>query len=46
MEQLAREGKLSAYHRPGFWHPIDTLRDKRELEDLWASGTAPWKAWT
>jgi glucose-1-phosphate cytidylyltransferase len=46
MERLAREGQLSAYLHAGFWHPVDTLRDKRELEDLWASGKAPWKSWT
>ena len=46
LEKLAHEGQLSAYFHPGFWHPVDTLRDKRELEDLWASGTAPWKVWT
>jgi len=45
MERLAREGQLSAFLHSGFWHPVDTLRDKRELEDLWASGHAPWKAW-
>jgi glucose-1-phosphate cytidylyltransferase len=45
MERLVREGQLTAYLHPGFWHPIDTLRDKRELEELWASGKAPWKVW-
>jgi glucose-1-phosphate cytidylyltransferase len=45
MERLAREGQMHAYVHKGFWHPMDTLRDKRLLEDLWASGTAPWKKW-
>jgi len=45
MEQLAREGQLSAYRHPGFWQPMDTMRDKLQLEALWASGNAPWKVW-
>ena len=45
MERLAREGELSAFHHGGFWQPMDTLREKRMLEDLWASGKAPWKVW-
>jgi glucose-1-phosphate cytidylyltransferase len=45
LEQLAGQGKLSAYRHEGFWHPMDTLRDKVVLEDLWASGKAPWKVW-
>lgn len=40
---LARTGKLSAYKHDGFWHPLDTLRDKRALEALWQRGEAPWK---
>jgi glucose-1-phosphate cytidylyltransferase len=43
METLAREGQLAAYKHTGFWRPMDTLRDKRELEALWAEGRAPWK---
>ncbi len=39
---LARDGELSCYLHDGFWHPVDTLRDKRLLEELWASGRAPW----
>jgi glucose-1-phosphate cytidylyltransferase len=39
---LAAEGQLAAYRHPGFWQPMDTLRDKRLLEELWASGAAPW----
>jgi glucose-1-phosphate cytidylyltransferase len=45
MERLAREGDLAAYRHTGFWHPMDTLRDKNVLEDLWMSGKAPWKVW-
>ena len=42
---LASEGQLSAYKHEGFWKPLDTLRDKTELENLWNSGKAPWKIW-
>ncbi len=45
MEKLARDGVLSAYRHHGFWHPMDTLRDKNVLEELWQSGKAPWKVW-
>jgi len=45
LEGLARDGQLSAYHHEGFWQPMDTLRDKNYLEDLWQSGNAPWKMW-
>ena len=45
MERLAREGNLNAYLHNGFWHAMDTLRDKNYLEDLWSSGRAPWKKW-
>jgi len=45
MERLAREGALMAYQHSGFWQPMDTLRDKRTLEELWDSGKAPWKTW-
>jgi glucose-1-phosphate cytidylyltransferase len=45
MEQLAREDQLTAYRHPGFWQPMDTMRDKQQLEALWASGKAPWKVW-
>jgi glucose-1-phosphate cytidylyltransferase len=45
MEGLARDGQLMAYAHHGFWHPMDTLRDKSHLEALWASGKAPWKRW-
>lgn len=46
LERLAREGQLAAYIHEGFWHPMDTLRDKNNLEALWSSGKAPWKVWT
>ena len=45
MESLAREGNLSAYIHRGFWHAMDTLRDKNYLEEVWSSGRAPWKIW-
>lgn len=45
MEALAREGKLAAYIHHGFWHAMDTLRDKNYLEEVWSSGRAPWKTW-
>lgn len=45
MESLANDGEFSAYFHAGFWQPMDTLRDKTLLEDLWASGKAPWKVW-
>ena len=45
LERLAKERSLAAYLHRGFWQPMDTLRDKNMLEDLWASGKAPWKVW-
>jgi len=45
IEKLAKEGELAAYQHGGFWQPMDTLRDKLRLEDLWQSGKAPWKVW-
>lgn len=45
LEDLSSDGQLGAYKHEGFWHPMDTLRDKNELERLWASGNAPWKVW-
>ena len=45
MEQLAKEGQLNAYFHKGFWQPMDTLRDKVHLEELWQSNKAPWKTW-
>lgn len=43
--QLAAQGELMAFDHDGFWQPMDTLRDKTHLEELWASGKAPWKIW-
>lgn len=45
MESLARDGELSAFCHDGFWRPMDTLRDKTQLDELWVSGQAPWKNW-
>jgi glucose-1-phosphate cytidylyltransferase len=46
MERLASDGQLMAYRHEGFWQPMDTLRERKVLEDLWDSGNAPWKLWT
>ena len=45
LESLAFEGNLAAYRHEGFWQPMDTLREKNKLEDLWAKGIAPWRVW-
>jgi len=45
LESLARQGQLQSFFHSGFWRPMDTLRDKTTLEELWASGKAPWKSW-
>ncbi|HEY6007973.1 MAG TPA: glucose-1-phosphate cytidylyltransferase [Geobacteraceae bacterium] len=45
MENLARDGELMAFKHTGFWQPMDTLRDKTLLEELWKAGKAPWKLW-
>lgn len=45
IEHLAKTRQLVAWHHSGFWQPMDTLRDKNHLEELWASGHAPWKIW-
>lgn len=45
LKKMARESNLAAYKHKGFWHPMDTLRDKNYLESLWQAGTAPWKTW-
>jgi glucose-1-phosphate cytidylyltransferase len=45
LESLARDSQLGAYRHEAFWRPMDTLRDKQELERLWAEGKAPWKVW-
>lgn len=45
LETLAQNNQLQSFFHSGFWHPMDTLRDKIYLEELWASGKAPWKSW-
>lgn len=45
LERLSADGQLQAFRHTGFWQPMDTLRDKNLLEDLWRSGTAPWRTW-
>jgi len=45
LEQLAKMGQLRAYFHSGFWQPMDTLRDKNHLEELWINERAPWKSW-
>jgi len=45
LERLAASGELMAYRHTGFWQPMDTLRDKNQLEAMWATGNAPWKVW-
>lgn len=45
LEKLAKEKQLHAFKHEGFWQPMDTLRDKVKLDELWASGKAPWKVW-
>lgn len=46
LERLASDGELSAFTHDGFWHPMDTLRDKNYLESLWHTNEAPWKLWS
>jgi glucose-1-phosphate cytidylyltransferase len=45
LERIAREGQLRAYFHRGFWQPMDTMRDKIHLEELWSQGAAPWRIW-
>ena len=45
LQTLAKDGQLQSYFHKGFWQPMDTLRDKNHLEELWSSGNAPWKGW-
>jgi glucose-1-phosphate cytidylyltransferase len=45
LERLAADGELAAFRHDGFWQPMDTLRDKLVLEELWTTGRAPWKLW-
>jgi glucose-1-phosphate cytidylyltransferase len=46
LEGLAADGQLGAFRHDGFWQPMDTMREKEQLEELWASGHAPWKTWS
>jgi glucose-1-phosphate cytidylyltransferase len=45
LARLASDGDLMAFKHHGFWQPMDTLRDKTQLENLWQEGVAPWKTW-
>ena len=45
LRALAREGELACFRHDGFWHPMDTLRERNELQRLWDSGAAPWRSW-
>ena len=45
LETIAEEGQLMAFKHNGFWQCMDTMRDREKLEELWASGKAPWKVW-
>jgi len=45
MENLVKAGQMAVFQHNGFWQPMDTLRDKQRLEELWKSGQAPWKVW-
>jgi len=45
METLAKNGQMNAFNHDGFWQPMDTLRDKNQLEDLWSNAKAPWRVW-
>jgi glucose-1-phosphate cytidylyltransferase len=46
LEKIASEGQLAAYKHRGFWQPVDTLRDKNAMEDLWSTNRPPWKVWS
>lgn len=45
LQKLARDGQLAAFRHEGFWQPMDTIREKQQLEALWENGQAPWKVW-
>jgi glucose-1-phosphate cytidylyltransferase len=45
MHQIAKDEQMSIYFHDGFWQPMDTLREKHLLEELWQTGSAPWKIW-
>jgi glucose-1-phosphate cytidylyltransferase len=46
LERLTADGQLMAFRHEGYWQPMDTLREKNLLEDLWNRGEAPWKVWS
>ena len=46
MRSLASEGELACYRHEGFWQAMDTLRDRNHLDELWTSGSAPWRSWS
>ena len=45
LRRLAEDGELSTYRHSGFWQPMDTIREKNHLQELWESGKAPWRVW-
>jgi glucose-1-phosphate cytidylyltransferase len=45
LETLAQDGHLKAFKHKSYWQPMDTLREKKEMEKLWSTGSAPWKVW-
>ena len=45
MQKLTKNNQLSGYYHDNFWHPVDTMRDKKFLDDLWNNNKAPWKCW-
>jgi glucose-1-phosphate cytidylyltransferase len=45
LQGIARDGELMAFQHRGFWKPMDTLRDRQQLEEMWETGKAPWKVW-
>jgi glucose-1-phosphate cytidylyltransferase len=45
LSDLAQQGEMMAFEHDGFWQPMDTLRDKNQLEQMWQSSKAPWKVW-
>ena len=45
LRRASQDGQMAAFKHQGFWHPMDTLRDKNTLEKMWESGKAPWKVW-
>ena len=46
LENMSKDGKLNSYRHYGFWRPMDTLRDKNQLSELWNQNKAPWKLWS